>query len=99
MGQARKRGTQEERQMQAKARIEALRPTSIVCNHCGKDIHEVQVMDSRGMVGIDGAFAGECECDQSTWAFAGNPDAVAQLVVSVDEKVGGQSKIGIMRKD
>jgi uncharacterized protein with PIN domain len=66
MGQAKQRGSTEERAAQAIARIEAIKPKFIVCNNCKEQITDVHVMDSRGMVGIDGAFAGTCACGHST---------------------------------
>jgi hypothetical protein len=58
MGQAKQRGSQAERVKEAKAKIEALKPATIVCNSCQKDITDIHVMDTRGMTGITAAFAG-----------------------------------------
>jgi hypothetical protein len=94
MGQAKQRGTIEERAAQAIARIEAIKPKFIVCNNCQAEITDVHVMDSRGMVGIDGAFAGMCDCGHSTWAMAGDREAVATAMMSLDEVTGGESVLG-----
>lgn len=96
MGQAKQRGTAEERAAQAIARIEAIKPKFIVCNNCQAEITDVYVMDSRGMVGIDGAFAGMCNCGHSTWAMAGDREAVATAMMSLDEVTGGESVLGSM---
>ena len=96
MGQAKQRGSSEERASQAVARIKAIKPKFIVCNNCQAEIIDVHVMDSRGMVGIDGAFAGLCDCGHSTWALAGDREAVAKAVMSLDEVTAGESVLGSM---
>jgi hypothetical protein len=96
MGQAKQRGSRDERAAQAVARVEAIKPKAIVCNNCKAEITDVHTMDVREMVGIDGAFAGMCDCDHTTWAVAGQPGAVAGLMESLHETTGGESIIGSM---
>lgn len=96
MGQAKQRGSRDERAAQALLKIEAIKPESIICNNCQAEIADVQVMDTRGMVGIDAAFAGVCECGHSTWAMTGDRNAVAKAMLVLDETTGGQSLIGSM---
>jgi hypothetical protein len=96
MGQAKQRGNKDERAAQALAKIEALKPKAIVCNNCKAEIIDVHVMDSRGMTGIDGVFAGMCDCGHTTWAMAGHPDAVGRAMASLNETMGGESIIGSM---
>lgn len=96
MGQAKQRGSTEDRAAQAIARIEAIRPKFIVCNNCQAEIMDVQVMDSRGMAGIDGVFAGMCDCGHSTWAMAGDREAVASAMMSLQETMGGDAVLGSM---
>jgi len=96
MGQAKQRGSREERTAQAVARVETIKPKAIVCNHCKAEITDVHTMDVRGMRGIEGAFAGMCECGHTTWAVAGHPEAVAGLMESLHETTGGESILGSM---
>lgn len=96
MGQAKQRGTKEQREAQAKAKIESLKPASIVCNHCKAEITEVHTMDTHGMRGIDAAFAGMCSCGHTTWAIAGDPEAAAGLAASMEETMGQEVIVGSM---
>jgi hypothetical protein len=50
MGQAKQRGTQEQRITQAKARIDALRPENLVCGACKTDFTEFASMALERMV-------------------------------------------------
>lgn len=94
MGQAKNRGSQTERAEQAKARIEAIKPQKIVCNSCKEDITDIHVMDSRGMDGIEAAFAGICACGCSTFAMKGDPEAVAAAVDALQESIGHDGILG-----
>jgi len=96
MGQAKQRGTKEQREAQAKAKIEAFKPASIVCNHCKAEITEVHTMDMRGMRGLDAAFAGMCSCGHTTWAIAGDREAAAGLAASMEETIGQEVMVGAM---
>ena len=96
MGQAKQRGSRDERAAQALAKVEAIKPKVIICNNCKAEITDVHTMDVRGMVGIEGAFAGMCECGHTTWAVAGHPDAVAGLMESLHKTTDGESIIGSM---
>jgi hypothetical protein len=95
MGQAKQRGNQTERIAQAKVRIGALKPEYIVCNNCETHIADIHAMDTRGMRGIDAAFAGVCpSCGQSTYAVRGDPDAMADFATAMDEVMGAEGKAG-----
>jgi hypothetical protein len=95
MGQAKQRGTQEQRAQQAKQKIEALKPDHIVCNNCKAEIMDVHVMDTRGIRGIDAAFAGLCpSCNQTTYALKGEPDAIADFAEAMQETMGDDPQIG-----
>lgn len=94
MGQAKKRGSQAERTQEAKSRADALKPETIVCNSCQKDITEVFAMDTRGMDGITGAYAGMCECGSSTFALSGDPDAVADAAIVLNATMGEEPLVG-----
>ena len=55
MGQAKQRGTVEQRIAQAQAKIEESRPEKLVCNGCGADVTSINPVSTRGLRGIDGA--------------------------------------------
>lgn len=94
MGQAKQRGSQEEREKQAEEKIEAMKPSIIVCNECDAEITEVLTMDTRGMPGIRAVFAGMCGCGSTTHAMLGDPDAVAELVEAMEATMGRQGILG-----
>lgn len=95
MGQAKQRGSQADRIRQAKERIEALKPEFIVCNNCQAHIVDIHVMNTGGMNGIDAAFGGVCpSCSQTTYAVKGEPDAMADFSLAMDEAMGAEGKVG-----
>lgn len=94
MGQAKQRGSQVARVQEAKAKINALKPATIICNSCQKETTDIQALDTRGMEGITAAFAGMCECGSSTFALLGDPDAIADAAVALEATMGEKSIIG-----
>lgn len=96
MGQAKLRGSLTERVEQAKARLEAIKPEVIVCNHCKGDIKKADIvtLDSRGMDGIKGVFAGKCICGHDTLAVIGEPDAAAAVMALYQEAMGEDGILG-----
>lgn len=96
MGQANKRGSNEDRAAEAQAKIKAMTPMTITCNHCHAEITDVHAMATRSMPGIDAAFAGICKCGQSTWALAGDPAAVARISIALQDEIGSEPIIGAM---
>jgi hypothetical protein len=94
MGQAKQRGPQSARIEQAKAKIDALKPEKIVCNHCKADISEIQALDSRGMEGITAIFSGSCTCGHSTLAVMGDPNAAAEVMMAFQASMGAEGIIG-----
>lgn len=96
MGQAKRRGSVEQRISEAKARIDALRPAAIICNDCKGEITEIEDLNIRGMTGIDAAFAGVCkQCKGVTYAIKGNPDSVEVLMMALAESTGDVPLIGM----
>lgn len=94
MGQAKQRGSQDERAKQAQKKIETMKPAMIVCNACQAEITDVHAMDARGTPGIRAVFAGMCDCGNTTHAMLGDPEAVADLVVALEETIGEQGILG-----
>jgi hypothetical protein len=90
MGQSKLRGSYQERILLAKAKVDALRPDKLVCNNCKTEFTEFYAMDSRNLLGIDAIFAGVCPgCQRATYAYRGDPDSVAELVLAQQEVMGG----------
>lgn len=71
-----------------------MKPAAIVCNACKAEITDIHAMDTRGMPGIQAVFAGMCNCGNTTHAMIGDPDAVADLVVAIEETNGEQGILG-----
>lgn len=98
MGQAKQRGSLEQRQAQARARIEATRPAKLVCNSCNADVTAIDPVSTRGLRGIDAIWMGNCQCGHTTFAASGNPEAVQAFfdALSTDSELllGSQSKDG-----
>ena len=76
MGQAKRRGSLEQRIAAAQARIEATRPEKLVCNACGADVTTIHPVSTRGLSGVEAIWVGQCDCGQTTFAASGEPRAV-----------------------
>jgi hypothetical protein len=100
MGQAKQRGSQEQRISQAKAKFDALRPEKLVCGACKTAFTEFEALDTRNMRGINAVFGGQCPaCDESVMAFSGQPDAVADAMIAWQDIFdGGEAKIGMQSR-
>lgn len=100
MGQAKLRGTFQDRAAAAKARLDALRPKVIICNECKGEITEIVDLDAKGVVGIDAAFAGICPtCKSPTYAIKGEPEAVGELMNVMADVMGGAPLVGVQTKN
>lgn len=99
MGQAKLKGTFEQRQAQAIAKSRAQFPSSIKCNNCGEDLTEIQPMDVRNMPGMRLAGAAICaSCTQTTWILDGTPDALSLMQDFMAEEHGEDAKLGFVKK-
>lgn len=98
MGQAKQRGTAEQRAAQAKAKIEATRPEKLVCNGCGADVTTIHPVSTRGLRGIEAIWVGQCDCGQTTFAASGEPKAVEAFFFALSENteltLGRQTREG-----
>lgn len=95
MGQAKRRGTLEQRIQQAKQKINESVPDRIICNNCKAEISQVQQLDTKGLRGIDAAFAGQCPaCEQTTYAVKGQPNSVAAFMEAMQKATGSEPIIG-----
>ena len=99
MGQAKRRGTLDDRIAQANARIAATRPEKLVCNGCGADVTTIHPVSTRGLSGIDAIWVGQCDCGQTTFAASGDPRAVQAffdaLGSDAELTLGSQSREGL----
>jgi hypothetical protein len=97
MGQAKLRGTPEQRKQVAIERQLSLRPKYIVCNNCKAELADMQPIDVSGMRGIDAAFAAHCpHCDHDTYAIKGEPEAVATMHMAIEDATGTESQSGVV---
>jgi hypothetical protein len=95
MGQAKQRGTQEQRIAQAKAKIDALRPEKLVCGACKTAFNEFDALDTRNLPGIQAAFGGICpSCGETVLSFSGEKDAVANAMLAWQDAMENESKLG-----
>lgn len=99
MGQAKNRGTFEERAAASKANARALFPASVTCNHCKEQISEIESMDVRGIPGMRLAGGAICQsCTYTTWILDGTPEAVAAMQKIMNEEHGSPAEMGTERK-
>lgn len=95
MGQAKQRGTKEQRAAQAKAKIDALRPEKLVCGSCKTAFTDFEAIGTRNMKGIHAAFGGLCpSCGETVLAFSGEKEAVANAMLAWQDAMGNESKLG-----
>ena len=97
MGQAKLRGTAEERAAQAQAKIEASRPEKLVCNGCNADVTKINPVSTRGLRGLDSLWVGQCDCGQTTFAATGEPNAVDAFFAALSEN--SELTLGSQRQD
>lgn len=98
MGQAKNRGTRLERVKQATARLEALRPDKLTCNSCKTDFTDFQMLDTRGMSGLDLACVGHCpECGDVTWGLKGDPAICQAFVEQMMNDHDGELNLGVQK--
>lgn len=100
MGQAKRRGTPEERAAQAQAKIDEQKPESINCNQCQAVIPKelLVTMDTRNIPGIDFAFSGDCpSCKHVTWAVKGQQAALAALQRAVQRRIRREKVDGMLQ--
>ena len=98
MGEARDRGTPEQRAAQALARAVNVRPPALSCNACQAALPEAQRVDTSALQGIELAFKSHCAaCDQDTWAVRGAPAAVRAFYAALEKSVGHAAQMGSVK--
>lgn len=98
MGQAKLRGSREQRVAQAMDKIEATRPAKLVCNSCQADVTDIHPVSTRGLRGIEAIWMGQCQCGHTTFAASGEANAVQAffdaLASDAELQLGSQSQDG-----
>lgn len=101
MGQAKLRGSRDDRIKQASERIDALRPDKLTCNNCKSDFTEFEMLDTRGISGLKMACVGICpKCNDVTWGLKGDPaicQAFAEHMMNEKGLVGNQLNFGLQK--
>ncbi|CAG9177612.1 hypothetical protein LMG23992_03549 [Cupriavidus laharis] len=100
MGEAKRRGTPQQRAEQARAKKEALRPAQLVCGHCKAAFREFDELDVPGLPGIDAVFGGQCPaCGNDVVVFKGEPNAVAEAMLAWQKMLGADAQLGYQSSD
>lgn len=92
MGQAKLRGTSEQRREDAIARQRAQFPAVVTCNSCQAELTEIQGMDVRGIDGMRLAGVAQCQmCQHDTWVLDGTPEGLALFRQYLDAQHGAEA--------
>lgn len=95
MGQARDRGSRDDRVAASRQRAEQQRPPHIACNVCKAELPEVLALDVGKLRGIEVAYQAHCKaCDQDTWAVRGEPAAVRAFYAVLEQAAGQKLRMG-----
>lgn len=98
MGQAKNRGTQQERVAAAVLANAQGSPPTITCNVCHAVLPQAERLDTQGLKGIEVAFKSHCAaCDQDTWAVRGDAAAVRAFYAALEKSVGGTVQMGSVK--
>lgn len=77
MGQAKKRGSPEQRAAEAIARDRSRFPETVNCTQCNRVLTDIRSVDTAKISGLSSAGGAECPtCGGVTWIFNGTRDAV-----------------------
>lgn len=99
MGQAKLKGSFEQRQAQAMSRVRSRFPASIKCNHCSNDLADIQAMDVRGIPEMRLAGAALCDvCSSTTWVLDGTPKALAEFQDFMSSQHGEKVQVGVAQR-
>lgn len=95
MGQAKLRGTPEQRKQAAIEKQLSLRPRHIICNNCQTELTDIAAVDVAELPGIDAAFEAHCpRCGYDTYAIKGEKEAVARLHMAIEDAAGAEAQAG-----
>jgi hypothetical protein len=99
MGQAKRRGSEEQRRAQAITAARVALPESVKCNECQADLTEIEPMNLRGMVGLRAAGLARCGCGCVTWVVDGTSEAKEAFAEFMSAEHGDGLKVGTATKD
>ncbi len=89
MGEAKRRGNQDQRAEQAKNSLRALLPKMVTCNNCKAELTEIEPLDVRGMGGMRAAGAANCKaCQHDTWVLDGTSEGIEMFQAFLHEQHG-----------
>lgn len=96
MGEAKNRGTPQERMAAAQLRDSAAAAAPrIRCNTCSAELLPVEQVDVTGLRGIELAFKAHCApCDQETWAVRGASASVRAFYEALEKAAGQKVQLG-----
>ncbi len=100
MGEAKRRGSAEQRQVAAVAAQREQLPKVVMCNNCKAELTDIHPMDVRGMPGMRLAGGAHCPaCSHDTWVLDGTPEGLALFQGFLDEEHGaGAISTGFARR-
>jgi len=91
MGQAKSKGSLQERKKQSMLKQRELLPSSMDCNECGKTITEIIPLQANKIHGVNGIGFGICsQCDKVTFGFDTTVDRVEEIkniMANIDPKI------------
>jgi hypothetical protein len=100
MGEAKRRGTPEERAQQARARVDALRPAQLVCGSLQDGVHQFRCHPGAGIArhrrGIRRSMP---ELRQRRGRVQGRVKAVAEAMLAYERMMGESAKLGYQSAD
>lgn len=97
MGQAKKRGSLEQRVAQAQSKLAATRPEKLICNSCQAEVAELHPVSTRGLRGIESIWMGQCVCGHTTFAASGDPRSVQAFFEALGN--GAELRLGSQGRD
>ena len=97
MGEAKHRGTPEQRAAEAQQRVRRQFPDTVTCNNCKANLTEIKSMDVRGMEGMRLAGVAYCRtCEHETWVLDGD-SAGLQLFQQFLAEQHGEEAVSVGR--
>lgn len=92
MGQAKRRGTPEQRAAEAFERARRQFPETVTCNNCQAVLSEIEPMDVRRMEGLRLAGRAYCDaCKHDTWVLDGDRDGLQLFQQFLDQEHGSEA--------
>ena len=92
MGQAKNRGSQDQRIAEARVRERTKFPASVKCNSCQAELTDIEPMNVRGFPGLKLAGAAECRaCETTTWVLHGAQEAMDDAFERLESMYGRRS--------